>query len=359
MKNLNYKRIVPGLLFLALAGFSCYWTAESLYLLMPMVTRVGAWLIAAVFYIVASLCFSKILKTLDRNEDFFGKFGGRGGQFLLGLLGLIVFWLVISMPTNTHTLFYRSSIVNVLKTDLLRTQGYLRDLQENNIEIKKEEIKYEAYEKACQDARRRMEYEIENPSAYGVGPNFKKILGDLQTELNTTIQLPNNTGTNKNGWRQTIDYCMRQADKRLAELKEDRDKNIARIKQIMNSPELSTAIENLGVALYDIENMKGIDHDKIDAANKDLITGYSLISADKEYIDIKDDIQRERYTREKPITEVDELLKVSNVWMDFLTTKKYEKHAFFWWILIALMVDLSAFIFFDIAFSKKHNNAID
>ena len=358
MRRLNYKKQVPGLFFLALAGFSCYWTAESLYLLMPMVTKVGAWLIAAVFYIVASLCFSLILKTLDRNEDFYGSFGGRGGQFVLGLLGLIVFWLVISMPTNTHTLFYRSSVPTVLKTDILRTQGYLRDLQENNIDIKKAENEYKAYEEACKDARRRMEFEIENPSALGVGPNFRKIIGDLAQELNTTIQMPNNIGSNEKGWRQTIEYCMRQADKRLSEKKEERDKNIARIKQLMNSPELNTAIENLGVALYDVEHMDGVDHEKVNAANKDLTTGYSLISANKEYIHINDSIQRVRYTREKPITEVDELLKVSNVWTDFLTTKKYEKHAFFWWILIALMVDLSAFIFFDFAFGKRQNNAI-
>lgn len=359
MKNLNYKRIVPGLLFLALAGFSCYWTAESLYLLMPMVTRVGAWLIAAVFYIVASLCFSKILKTLDRNEDFLGKFGGRGGQFLLGLLGLIVFWLVISMPTNTHTLFYRSSIVNVLKTDLLRTQGYLRDLQENNIYIIEANNKYNAYKEIRNDAYNRMNAEIKNPSAPGVGPNFRAIKRDLDAALGMTIQLPNDTGKTEKDWNKTINHCMKQVDNKLNELREIRDSVIITEKRLMNSDVINTAISNIGVALYDVENMKGVDHNIIDAANKNLTTGYSLISANKERITINDNIQRERYTREKPITEVDELLKVSNVWMDFLTTKKYEKHAFFWWILIALMVDLSAFIFFDIAFSKKHNNAID
>ena len=54
MKKIDLTKIMSGLLFLALAGFSCFWTAESLFIWQPSITRVGAWLIAIIFYVVAS-----------------------------------------------------------------------------------------------------------------------------------------------------------------------------------------------------------------------------------------------------------------------------------------------------------------
>ena len=51
MKTLNFKRIISIVAFVALAGFSCFWTAESLFIWQPSITIVGAWLIAVVFYL--------------------------------------------------------------------------------------------------------------------------------------------------------------------------------------------------------------------------------------------------------------------------------------------------------------------
>ena len=137
MNRLNYLRIIAIIAFIALAGFSCFWTAESLYIWQPSITIYGAWMIAVIFFIVASICFSKILKALDKQSDYYGKLFGRTGAFLISFLGLIVFWLFVSLPTNTHTLLYRASIKNVITTDLNRTQGYLQGLKDNNVEIKK------------------------------------------------------------------------------------------------------------------------------------------------------------------------------------------------------------------------------
>ena len=42
MKTLNFKRIISIVAFVALAGFSCFWTAESLFIWQPSITIVGA-----------------------------------------------------------------------------------------------------------------------------------------------------------------------------------------------------------------------------------------------------------------------------------------------------------------------------
>ena len=136
MRTVNLKQIIAIIAFLALAGFSCFWTAESLFIWQPSITLVGAWLIAIVFYIVASICFSLFLKSFDRNSWFQPDlFSSRAGHLVWGFLGILLFWIMVSLPTNTHTLLYRASIKNVVTSDLNRTLGYLQELKDNNVEI--------------------------------------------------------------------------------------------------------------------------------------------------------------------------------------------------------------------------------
>ena len=93
MKALNLKSIILAVGFIGLAGFSCYWTAESLFIWQPSITIAGAWLIAVVFYIIASLSFSYFIKGFDKYGDFGqGLFLSRGGHLLFGFIDLVVFW---------------------------------------------------------------------------------------------------------------------------------------------------------------------------------------------------------------------------------------------------------------------------
>ena len=92
MKKLNYGSILCILAYLALACFSCFWTAESLFIWQPSLTRAGAWLIAIVFYAIASISFSKVIKGFEKNTVFkHGLFASRGGHLFFGLIGLLFF----------------------------------------------------------------------------------------------------------------------------------------------------------------------------------------------------------------------------------------------------------------------------
>ncbi len=363
MNRINYKQIISVLAFIALAGFSCFWTAESLFIWQPSITLVGAWLIAIVFYIVASLCFSKVFKSLDKAEDFHGKLFGRTGSFLLGLVGLIVFWLMVSLPTNTHTLLYRASIRSIVTTDLTRTQGYLQGLKDNNVEIKKIENKYSSKKDAVDALILRLIAEIDNPSAVGIGSRFEKILVELDQTLfegdqgNKKLQRVASVGTTRAQWLTAINYYQAQAYEQLKLYRARCDKKIDEIKQMMGSKELNSLIKNCGIALSDVTKMKSVNNDIINGALEDLDNGYSYIKSNSQYIEFKDK-DKENYTRDGAIPEARQMLSVPDVWKDFLTTDKYDGHGFIWWVLISLLVDLAAFIFFNIAFSKQNNNAI-
>lgn len=363
MRTLDITKIIAIIAFLCLAGFSCFWTAESLYVWQPSITIYGAWMIAVVFFIIASICFGNLLKALDRQSDFYGKLFGRTGALLLAFIGLMAFWLFMSLPTNTHTLLYRASIRNVIMTDLTRTQGYLQGLKDNNVEIKKIEQKYADKANNVQTLRVRMEQEINNPSAVGIGTRFEDILKELERVLSADaghsvkIQRVAKVGTTRSQWYAAFDYYMSSANEQLALYKAECDKKIAEIKNVMNSQALDNLIKNNKVALKDISNMDGIDNNIIDKAVKDLGDEYSYIQANSQYINFKDR-DKELYTRDGAIPEAQMLRDVPGVWKDFLTTDRFAGHGFIGWVFIALLVDIAGFIFFNIAFNKKNNNAI-
>ena len=93
----------------------------------------------------------------------------------MSLLGLLIFWLLVSLPTNTHTLLYRASIKNVLTADLNRTQGYLQGLKDNNVAIKEIDQKYKSKSEAVDALIIRLIAEIDHPGYEGIGHRFEKI----------------------------------------------------------------------------------------------------------------------------------------------------------------------------------------
>lgn len=93
--------------FLILAGISCWATEQSLHLLLPTGwPEVLVWGITIAFFVVASLGTKMIADTL--NSPAF--IDNRKVKLFGGILLVIFFWLLMSMPTNTHTFFYNDKI---------------------------------------------------------------------------------------------------------------------------------------------------------------------------------------------------------------------------------------------------------
>ena len=351
MRNLDFKRIICVLAFLGLAGFSCFWTAESLFIwLQPHMSIYAAWFIAIAFFLMASVCFSKVLQTFDKNVYFGDRAFGRGGQFSIGLVGSLIFWSV-SLATNTHTLIYRTAIKDVLNTDLNRTLGYLQGLKDNNLAIKEIKDGYELKRNIVNGLFINLNSEINSPGNEGIGPKFKKLVQDLNNVLGVTIQQIDNPTQAQ--WNTAIDFYRKQAYNHLAEQESDCEKKINEIRRAMNADELNKLLVNMKTALSDVnDKMQGANQDIINAALGDLSAGYSYIATNSRYIDFKDN-DKYRYTREGAIPEAKEMLAVDQVWKDYLTTNKYDGHGFIWLLLISILVDLSGFIFFNMAFQKS------
>ena len=99
------------------------------------------------------------------------------GLFLIGGIILVLFfWLVCSMPTNTHTFFYRTVINDKVTTDISTTRGYLGQIKNNTNNKTQASIKVSKLKSDVDVTLGELEAEIKNGANPGFGPKSKEIL---------------------------------------------------------------------------------------------------------------------------------------------------------------------------------------
>ena len=348
MNNFNFGRLFSFLAFLAFAAVSCWATADSFWLSLYPWPRIICWVMAIGFFVVASIGTTMIVNSF--NQNIFVE--NRGWTLTGGIILTLAFWLICSMPTNTHTFFYRSGINGVAKEDITTTAGYLEQLKSFSMSAN---YKIEKINKLRNDVEMllgELEGEIMNEANPGFGPKSKDILRKFAVLFEVPKIEPLSVGsanrrTIADAYRQKI-YSMRDA--KIREI--DNEQEIAEA-QIFKP----LASENL-VALYNartaIEN-KDLDLNNAEQAeelNKVLNDGYSTIKTYANFVSFNGDDEA-FYTAEKPITKVKSMISVFNVWKDMLTSDKYRGHGLWFWVVISILIDVAAFIFFDLTFARR------
>lgn len=357
MRQFQFKKLFFWLAFLAVGFFSCYWTSESLYIWQPVLGRAGSWLLAILFYIVASLGFQMILNALNRHYDFYGRTLGRGASLIVGILCLVCFWLLCSMPTNTHTLLYNAEARSVITDDLFTTRGYLTELQKNNKAIKDINARYDSKEQEVSMIFTRLAAEIDDPLNKGIGPRFNAVVAELNASLGSidknakrgrSIQEVKNVGSNPTQWLATFYQYKAQANAILKIYRASCDAEIAKVRESMGNKDLKNLITRCNISYSDITT-KPLNSEIIAAADKDLQDSYSFIKDNARFIDFKSQSDSAAYCAKDPQTRIKALQNVPGVWEDYLTTDRFSGHGFIWWVLISILVDIAGFIFFYIA----------
>jgi hypothetical protein len=356
MGQKNTLKIVSVIAFIALASVSCWATQESLHLLLESWPQFLCWIVTIAFFIIASLGTKLIVDSLNQNVYVVG----RGKKLIGGILILLFFWLIFSMPTNTHTFFYRSSIESITSSDISTTKGYLDQLKNNTLTETKIRDKQTEFSNQVWSLFADLESEIRNDANPGFGPNAKRILSNFATllEVNKVEPLSYNDKSEQgrvklvDAYRTKIDILMQ------TKLTNIRNSMIAPDEEIYKA-QASTDWQNLDFA----ENMiKSGDVDLNNASNiKDvnnrLVHGYSTIKTYSNYIDFNTG-DKEQYlptnedgSPKQAVTKVERMLSVFDVWKDFLNGK-YAGRGLIIWVLLSILVDIGAFVFFDIAFKK-------
>lgn len=349
MNENSYLKIFAIVGFLAFAAVSCWATAESLHLLLPTWPVFACWAVTVGFFFIASWGTKMIADSLNQNI-YMEK---RGTTLIGGIIILLVFWLICSMPTNTHTFFYRNLINQKVTNEIATTQGYLNQIRSGSATEAKINARVTEFKNKVDIKMGELEAEIKNDANPGNGPKAKAILSEFATMLGVAKVDPiSYVGTSQQD-RERLCNAYRAKIFTLRDVK---------IQSIINemTPTNNTYKK---VADKDYKNLevinKGITEEKINLNDADDIKticekinqGYSTIKMYNQFVDFKSNDDKDAYTASNPKTKVSRLLSVYDVWVDFLTGKEGGL-AFVFWIIISIIVDVAAFIFFDIAFKK-------
>lgn len=350
MNDNKFVKIFTVAGFLVFAAVSCWATAESLHLLLPSWPSVFCWAITIGFFFIASWGTKMIADSLNQNI-YMEK---RGATLIGGIVIVFVFWLLCSMPTNTHTFFYRNLIDEKVTNDIAATQGYLSQIKDNTVTDAKIQAKCAEIENQINSKLQSLEAEIKNPLNPGNGPETERVLGEIAQILGVAkINKLSGTGNSVDERKKLYDAYRQSILMQL----DNKKMNIIKAMTPSNDNYRKTATKDwknleLTKKYIDAGQLSLTDADDIKTVCNNLNQGYSTIKTYQQFVDFKNDGDKEAYTCTNPQTRVSRLLSVYDVWVDFIQGKQGGL-AFFFWILISILVDVAAFIFFDIAFKKR------
>lgn len=352
----NTLKVISIFAFIALASVSCWATQESLHLLLSSWPQFLCWIVTVAFFIIASWGTKLIVDSFNQNV-YIEK---RGGKLIAGILVVLVFWLLFSMPTNTHTFFYRSSIESVASTDISTTKGYLDQLKNNTLTETKIRDKQTEFQNKVWSLFAELESEIKNDANPGFGPNARRILAQFATLLEVDKVDPLSFSDRSVQARAKLVDAYRQKISILMQSK------LTNIRNSMTAPDENTY---KGQASADYQNLEYVENmiksgdidlniaEQVKDVNSRLVRGYSTIKTYSNYIDFNTG-DKEIYLPEdaegnpvQAVTRVERMLSVFDVWKDYLTGK-YAGRGLIIWVLLSILVDVGAFIFFDLAFKK-------
>ena len=348
----KYKKILSICLFIAFAAVSCWATAESLHLLLPTWPSVLCWIVTIGFFVIASIGSKMIVDSLNQNI-YMEK---RGLSLFAGIILLLVFWLVCSMPTNTHTFFYRTCITDVALDDLKTTEGYLTDIRDNTFAEEKFRLQCADLEGKVNAKLEDLRLEIEGPD-HGDGPKAQSILVEI-SELLKCAQINKINGPTATKQQRT-QLVKHYRDKILQQLEIRKTAIYLQLvdeKKVEQAKKDATAdIKKVQSAVTGLNEMKnnGVQDDAtINTANTILKGAYSTVKNHQDMVVFRSEADKEVYTAENQVTRTTRLLSVIDTWIDYVNGK-FDGRGFIFWIIISILVDVAAFIFFDIAFKKS------
>lgn len=342
------------LAFAAFAGVSCWATAESLHLLLPSWPLIMCWVVTIGFFFIASWGSKMIVDSLNQ-KIYLEK---RGLRLCGGIFILLVFWLIMSMPTNTHTFFYRSAINDKVTGDISTTNAYLAQIRDGVVTENSIKLRIAKLNSLVEAKLIDLEHEIMQEENPGFGPQATESLRQFASILGVEKVDPISFKGNPKSQTDLRNLCNRYRAK-IKALQKQTELDI----RSQMTPKSDNHKKQAAVAFQNIELVKKYIDDgtlNLNSANdvKDICDklnqGYSTIRTNQQFVDFKDEADRVAYTSPNAVTKVSRMLSVYDVWKGYMNGE-YAGRGFLFWILVSILVDVAAFIFFDIAFKKRED----
>lgn len=349
MEQKNYLKMFCAVAWIAFAAVSCWATVESLHLLLSAkddnIPVIFVWIITVGFFFIASWGSKMIVDSL--NSHVYTE--NPGLKFIGGIFIMAIFWLLMSMPTNTHTFFYKETIKDVSIRELEKTDDYLRMLEIDEIAMATIDHDWLIFENEVWGIYQEMCNEVRNPSRPGIADYFKNLLKKLEGKLGVEVEFVQPKTNNVKGWNEVLEIYRTSISNILEKKKLE---FVSRF--IVITPEVKNKIQchrkNISIVLGDIHEMSSIDDQVMVNAGIVLSESYGLINQYSDHLEFKDNDQKIYAGDTLPKTE--RMLSVWDVWMDFFDGK-IARGRFIFWMIVSILVDVAGFIFFDMAFKKE------
>lgn len=357
--------------FLVFAIISCVATAQSLCLTLGL--GGPQWLIFAVafifafgLYLLTSYCFKLIIDS--QNYNLFIRKENRRRDFILGVFGVALFWIVCSMPTNTHSLLYTKIIDKVVVAELDNQRAVFNEafnLTDKDITDKyQRDISF--LESSVNEKKALFINEINNTDRLGLGPEAKAILADIQvlcgknredsyymhtTQKNTS---PAERDRIKKHYEPQINNLLEWA-KNNRKVQYDRDiANNAKEKNVLDK-----RIKKID-ATKSMLRANDINHQaKIKNARTVIEDGYNQPIYRNKILDKMEVLSNPEVGHQDSNVKyynyykTERLHSVFKVWGDFLTHKLQNlDFDMLYWIIISIIIDIAGLAFFGIAFRR-------
>ena len=356
--------------FFIFATISCIATAQSLSLTLEMeipfwISFTMMFVFAFGIYLLTSYCFKLVIDAC--NMDVYVEHRRR--DFFLGIFGVLLFWLVCSMPTNTHSLFYTKVVDKVVTAELDNQKATLNtELEHLGMDInmqKDKEIKQLTSE--INILTDRFIAEIEHTDRPGLGPEAFSILRSIEIKCGVkpdsyfihTSQ--NNTSRNERERikRHYIPQIQNLLKQKVNSINTERENLIAYNAEKKSL--LSNYIQKIE-QVKDYQRDETIPHqERIKAARLVLDNAYN----NPEYRDqILDNVEvlmdpneghKDSNIESFKIYKTERLHSVFKLWSDYLNGKVQNlDFDMLYWIIISLIIDIAGLLFFAIAFRKTY-----
>lgn len=347
MNNSKFLKIFAIVAFIAFAAVSCWSTTESLFLTLEhaQIPKWVFWIAVVGLYVLTSVCVKMVLDSFNQNIYV----EHRTVKFVVGLLGVLILWIAFSMPTNTHTYFYKQMAKNTAIKELKHIDGELQKLSSETAFLDSYNGEWDKYESDVLGHLLTLTDEIRNEQNIGFGTAAEADLAIIENDFGLKTGTITRRGT-RNKSPQELNAVCKYYDnvvkEQLAIKKQQHDANVARA-----FADFQERMKNVGPLRQDISATLGqLDDDQYDKEavlkNARKVIGQSYAELESQFNGI--------YTYDENVYRSDRLVKVTKVWGDYFKGKFGDTDYTLWyWILLSIIVDLAAFAFFDIAFKKE------
>jgi hypothetical protein len=356
MNRSNFLRVFALVAFIMLCGVSCWATVESLHLLLPTWPVIFFWAITVVFFVVSSIGSKMIVDSFNQRI----RVENRNWRLIGGIILLFAFWTCFSLPTNSHTFFYRAVINDVLVKDLTETKAKLQNLGKDGEAGKIIEQEKADFRNKINNIFSKFAAEINNPGDFGWDVKAEAVIIELEGELGEIQRLK--LRSNTHAGRQELIMAMRKQIDDLTEskIKNDYDKRLELVNRELNKEEIKHLIAEIQKVQNKMQALPTTHGEPTEKTSQTLTKAYSTIS---NYSDIlikefeKSNPGSAKMAKETKdyymgISKTERMCSVVEVWKDFFNGK-FAGRGFIFWILLGALVDIAGFIFFDIAFKKE------